>query len=245
MERQRPKLSYANLASTLALVIAVAGGTAFAVGGKIGTKKLKNNAVKTKKIANGAVTNPKLADGAVSSSKLGSAAVTAVKIATGAVGAAAIAAGAVGTDELADDAVTSDKIVEEGVDSSDIEDGTIGSSDLSNTFTDALDADCPSGMTQTGGYCVDSTTRTAAVWLTAVRDCSDEELEMPAPGVAAMIAEEQLTDNIEVWTDSFIGGAPAQALVAEDTGSGVTIDNEDTSNTNVYVCVTTLNDDNP
>jgi hypothetical protein len=244
MSRQRPKLSYANVAATLALVIAVSGGTALAVGGKIGTKRLKNNAVKTKKIANGAVTNPKLADGAVSSTKLAAGAVTAADLAAGSITAVAIAVGAVGTEELADDAVTSDKIIEEGVDSSDIEDDAVNTVDIDSNALDVLDADCPTGMTQTGGYCVDSTTRTAQVWLTAVRDCVNEELEVPAPGVAAMIAEIQLADNVEIWTDSFIGGTPAQALVSEDTPTGVTIDNEDTSNTNVYVCVTTLNDDN-
>ena len=248
MKRQRPRMSYANVTATLALVIAVAGGTAFAVGGKIGTQRLKNNAVKTKKIANGAVTKPKLATGAVSAAKLASGAVTAVKLATGAVGAAAIATGAVGTEELADDAVNSDKIIEEGVDSSDLEDGTIFSNDIASTTVDALDADCPTGMTQTGGYCADTTVRTSAVWATAINDCVNEDLHIPAPGVAALIAEQNLANNVEIWTDSFIGEAPAQAIFVEDTvtgDGGISINNKDTSTATGYVCVTTLNDDNP
>lgn len=254
MKRQRPRMSYANVTATLALVIAVAGGTAFAAG-KIGTKQLKNNAVKTKKIAKGAVTTPKIANGAVNAAKLATGAVTeaklaagavtAVKLATGAVGAAAIATGAVGTDELATDAVTSDKILEEGVDSSDLEDGTIGSSDINNTLEDALDADCPAGMVQLVRVCADSSERSVAVWQTAVRDCVDEGLMMPDASVAsALVQNAAIAQDVELWTSNFIGEATATSLVTERQAGGVVIAGEPTSNTNVYRCVAPLNDDN-
>ncbi len=84
---KRPELSYANVASTLALFFALAGGaTAIAVSKKISTKQIKNQAVKTNKIANGAITADKLATGAVVSDKLAASAVTEPKIAAGAIG---------------------------------------------------------------------------------------------------------------------------------------------------------------
>jgi hypothetical protein len=71
----RPR--YADVAATLALVLAM-GGTAYAASlpaGSVGTAQLKN----------GAVTTPKLADGAVTTLKLHKTSVTHGKIAVGAV----------------------------------------------------------------------------------------------------------------------------------------------------------------
>jgi len=60
--RHRP--SYADVVSTLALVVAVGGATAFAAGqlakNSVGAKQLKSNAVTTSKIKNQAVTGPKI-----------------------------------------------------------------------------------------------------------------------------------------------------------------------------------------
>lgn len=75
-----PHLNYANVVATLALVIAVSGGTALAVSGKIGSKKLKKNAVTMKKISAGAVTTDKIANFAVSSDKLVTGAVSESKL---------------------------------------------------------------------------------------------------------------------------------------------------------------------
>jgi hypothetical protein len=61
----RKHMTYANVAATLALMLAVTGGTAFAIKGKFGAKNLKNNAVTEAKIAPGAVTTQKIAGGAV------------------------------------------------------------------------------------------------------------------------------------------------------------------------------------
>jgi hypothetical protein len=64
MKRLSEKLTYANVVSTLALFLVVAGGSALAANqlakNSVGTKQLKNNAVTTAKIANGAVTGAKI-----------------------------------------------------------------------------------------------------------------------------------------------------------------------------------------
>jgi hypothetical protein len=107
--RRRPKLTYANVVSTLALFVAIGGAGAYAASqlppksvgepelrpGAVTAEKLRKNAViatkikalavKQGKIANEAVTGAKLANGAVSGGKLGEEAVTTSKLANGAV----------------------------------------------------------------------------------------------------------------------------------------------------------------
>lgn len=76
----RPRLTYANVVSTLALLLVLAGGTAYAVSkieardiaaGAIKTSKLRDKAVKTAKLGTGAVTSEKLGDRAVENRNLG------------------------------------------------------------------------------------------------------------------------------------------------------------------------------
>ena len=63
-ERARGRLSYANVVATLALFLAIGGGT-FAV-----ASALKKNSVKSKQIKNGKVKNVDLADDAVDAAKV-------------------------------------------------------------------------------------------------------------------------------------------------------------------------------
>jgi hypothetical protein len=64
MKTIRTHLTYANLAATLALFLALTGGIAFAAGqltkNSVGTNQLKNGAVSTAKIKAGAVTGSKV-----------------------------------------------------------------------------------------------------------------------------------------------------------------------------------------
>jgi hypothetical protein len=64
MRKLRPKLTYANVVSTICLVLLLGGGAAFAANqlGKntVGTKQLKKNSVTTAKIKKGAVTGAKI-----------------------------------------------------------------------------------------------------------------------------------------------------------------------------------------
>lgn len=78
MAQFKNHLTYANVVATLALIVAVAGGsTAIAVSSKVkknsvGTKQLKKGSVTLAKLADGAVTSAKIADGNVTASKLAS-----------------------------------------------------------------------------------------------------------------------------------------------------------------------------
>jgi hypothetical protein len=76
----RKRLTYANVMSTLAVFLVVAGGSALAAGtlGKntVGTKQLRSNAVTGAKIKNGAVTGAKIAAGSVGASNIDTAGLT-------------------------------------------------------------------------------------------------------------------------------------------------------------------------
>jgi hypothetical protein len=99
----RPRLSYANVASTLALVVAL-GGVSYAAtelpAGSVGTKQLQDNAVISRKIADGGVRNADIANGAIGSTKIVDGGVRNADVANGAIGSTKIADGSVTLKDL-------------------------------------------------------------------------------------------------------------------------------------------------
>jgi hypothetical protein len=137
----RQRLSYANLMSTLAVVLALTTGTAYAA-------HLGKNAVKAKNIAGNAVQQRHIADNAVQGSDIGTGEVGSRAIADGGVAAgdlagnsvngAKIVDGSVGSADLGDNSVGSAEIGDNAVGSSEIANGSIGSGDLAaNSVTDS------------------------------------------------------------------------------------------------------------
>ena len=106
LARLRPRLTFANVCSFLALLLALGTGGAYAadtvfstdiVDGEVKTADIDNNAVTTAKIRADGVREPDIQDGAV--------------------GGAAIATGAVGTLEIATDAVQATEVADGAIDS--------------------------------------------------------------------------------------------------------------------------------
>lgn len=116
MKQLRPRLSYANVASTLALLLALGTGGAYAANQlapkSVGERQLRPGAVTPDKIRKNAVTSPKIAALAVKEGKLAGGAVTSTKLADGAVSAGKLAGGSITTEKLAADAVTGEKVNE-------------------------------------------------------------------------------------------------------------------------------------
>jgi hypothetical protein len=127
----RPRATYANVMSTLAVVLALTTGTAYAAHlGKnaVRSKNIASNAVKERHIADGSVHGSDLANGSVGSKALDDGGVATGDLAGNAVTGAKIADGSVASADLADNAVTSSKIAN----------GAVGSSDLAaNSVTDS------------------------------------------------------------------------------------------------------------
>lgn len=95
----KPRLTYANVASTLALFLALSGGVAFAAS-KIHTDGIFKRAVTSGKLALGAVRSNQIADGAVSARQIANGAVSARQIADGTIGAAQVGAAAIAPSNL-------------------------------------------------------------------------------------------------------------------------------------------------
>jgi len=97
--QNRPRLTYANFVSTLALFLALGGGAAFAAG-KIHSAALAPGAVHTSNVFKRAIVSGKIALNAVRTNQLGDGAVGSSKIAEGAVGSKQIGAGSVAPSNL-------------------------------------------------------------------------------------------------------------------------------------------------
>jgi hypothetical protein len=87
----RPKLTYANVTATLALVIAVGGATAFAATqlakNSVGSKQLRKNSVTTPKIKNEAITAAKVKKDTLTGKQVDSSSLGTVPAATSATNA--------------------------------------------------------------------------------------------------------------------------------------------------------------
>jgi hypothetical protein len=86
MKRFLPRLTYANVVSTLCLFLLLGGASAFAAAklakNSVGATQIKKNAVVTAKIKNAAVTNSKLANNAVTTGKIADGEVRAADLGT-------------------------------------------------------------------------------------------------------------------------------------------------------------------
>jgi hypothetical protein len=112
----RPKLTYANLTSTLALVIAIGTGGAYAASklptNSVGEFQLRPGAVTAQKIRKSAITAPKIKGEAVKQGKIANGSITAAKMSGGSVANSSLQEGSVSGSKLAPDSVTGDKVQE-------------------------------------------------------------------------------------------------------------------------------------
>jgi hypothetical protein len=116
IERLRRSLTYANVISTLALLVALTMGTAYAANQlapkSVGAKQLRPGAVIASTIRKNAVTAPKIKAEAVKQGKIATGAVTGAKLAGGVVTSDKIAFGAVTPDKIPNDSLTGEKVDE-------------------------------------------------------------------------------------------------------------------------------------
>jgi hypothetical protein len=100
LRKLRSRLTYANVVSTFALVLAVGGGTAYAAT-RIDTKNIRYHAVTGSKVATNAVTASKVKNSALSGADLRDNSVTGADIRTGTLQASDFAAGQLPSGESA------------------------------------------------------------------------------------------------------------------------------------------------
>ena len=112
----RPRLSYANAVSTLALIIAIGTGGAYAASKlpdrSVGEFQLRPGAVTAEKIRKNAITAPKIKAEAIKQGKIANGSITAAKMTGGSVSNSSLQDSSVTNSKLAAEAVTGDKVNE-------------------------------------------------------------------------------------------------------------------------------------
>jgi hypothetical protein len=101
---KKPRFTYANIVSTLALFLALSGGAAYAAS-KVNSSDLAKGSVHTSNVFKRAITSGKLAVGAVRSNQVADGAIGTKQVANGAVGAKQIANAAIGSKQIGTAAV--------------------------------------------------------------------------------------------------------------------------------------------
>jgi hypothetical protein len=139
LKRVKDGLSFANVCSFLALMIAVGTGSAYAadtifstdiVDGEVKSVDIADNAVGPAKIPSGGVGLAELATGAVSSTKIADGSVSAYDLADNAVNSAHIQTEAVGGIEIAPGAVKGEEILDSSIGTADLAGGAVGNVDI-------------------------------------------------------------------------------------------------------------------
>lgn len=97
--QNKPRLTYANIVSTLALFLALGGGAAYAAS-RVSSGDLAPGAVHTSDVFKRAITSGKLAVGAVRSNQVVDGAIGSKQLADGAIGAKQIANAAIGSKQI-------------------------------------------------------------------------------------------------------------------------------------------------
>jgi hypothetical protein len=112
----RPRFTYANVVSTLALVVALSGGIAYAAttlpDNSVGQFQLRTGAVTAQKIRKNAVTAPKIKAEAIKQGKIANGSITAAKMTGGSVSNGSLQDGSVTNSKLGPDSVSGDKVNE-------------------------------------------------------------------------------------------------------------------------------------
>jgi hypothetical protein len=147
MPRTPARVSYANVTSTLALVVALGAGGAYAAN-TVRSKDIVDGEVKAADLGRGAVTARALKNGTVGSKQVTDGAIATVDLAANAVDSAAIGAGQVRTEDLGTSAVDSFNIRDGGVQGPDIgpssvngqklQDGSVANADLGNSSVNSI-----------------------------------------------------------------------------------------------------------
>ena len=112
----KPRLSYANVVATLALVVAIGTGGAYAAtklpDRSVGEFQLRPGAVTAEKIRKNAVTAPKIKAEAIKQGKIANGSITAAKMTGSSVANSSLQNSSVTNEKLAPEAVTGDKVNE-------------------------------------------------------------------------------------------------------------------------------------
>lgn len=164
-KRLVPKVNYANVVGTLALFLALAGGTAFAATGaldsaakphhrkkavplranSVNSRSVRDNTLTSADLKDGeAVSGADVADGSVNTADLAPASIGSGQLADGSIGSGQIADGSISGADLAPGSVGATTLAPDSVDSAAVADGSLGRNQFHYSSITAADIDMPS-----------------------------------------------------------------------------------------------------
>jgi hypothetical protein len=146
MARQlRRRLTFANVCSFIALVVALGTGGAYAantvgsddiIDESIQSVDIKNGQVKTGDLGASAVTSPKIANAAVANSNIAPGAIDSNSVLDESLTSSDLATDSVGATEVADGSIDSGEIVDNSLFSADLAPNSVGSSEIASNAVD-------------------------------------------------------------------------------------------------------------
>jgi len=128
-------LTFANVCSALALVVATSTGTAYAAT-KIRSTDIVNGQVKTADLAKNAATSAKIKNGQVKGADLGAGSVTTGKVKDGSLTAVDLLLGSLTGDQVADDSLGADDLAAGSVGGSEIQTDAVGATEIDDDSVD-------------------------------------------------------------------------------------------------------------
>jgi hypothetical protein len=136
MTRTRPRLSYANVVSTLALVIAMGSGTAYAANEWTGAN-IRNGTLTGADVRNGSLTSVDIRNGTVTTGDVRNGTLSGTDVRDGGLGAADLAASSVRTGHVLDGTLTGTDVFDGSLSGADVQDNAITSDDVAPLHGDA------------------------------------------------------------------------------------------------------------
>jgi len=131
---RRQRLTYANVMSTLAVFLVLAGGGALAAGlpkASVGSATVKNGSLRSADLADGrAVRGLDVADGSLTAADLAARTLGAAGLADGGLSGADLATGTVGGGDVAHESVGRSDVAPGAVDAAKVLDGSLGGADV-------------------------------------------------------------------------------------------------------------------
>ena len=233
MRRVRSKLTFANVCSFLALLIAIGTGSAYAA------NTVFSSDIVNDEVYSADVRNDTLAGGGLAAVDLRSNAVGSAEIVNGGVRSADVQDGSLSGLDVAENSLSGNDITHESVGGGHIQNGTLTGQDV--MAQSGVD-NCTHGSVRFGELCV-GVANLHQSWLEANDLCASLELRLPSLGEAQALAENYNITNVNseyFWTEeSFVGsGGFLVAWVVNDADPPqVTVNSHD--NDNETVCVTT------
>ena len=246
--------TYSEATATFALFIAL-GGTSYAVTSlparSVGSSQLKSGSVTAAKLHAQAVGAAAVALDSLTGKQIDEASLAEVpraKVATSASTAAtattAISAASATTAKAADSATTAGTATTAITASTAVTAATATNATMLGGAPPASYQDsCPSGMHQTRDLCFDFTTRTAAIFTTALATCGAAGLRLPSVAESVEAFNDLEASQVQQWTDEFFFNSGfSVADIGDDANRAPQFGTAAISNTFPYRCVTTASD---